>query len=98
MWPANALREWTDFYLLTGTAGATLVALLFVAVSLGVGFLTSARAAATRVFYSPIILHFAAVFFISAVALIPAHGPTFYAALIGASAICGIGVSAFTTI
>ncbi len=98
MWPANALHEWTDFYLLVGTAGATLVALLFVAVSLGVGFLTEARAAATRVFYSPIIVHFAAVFFISAVVLIPAHGPMFYAALIGIAAICGIGVSTFTTI
>ena len=64
-------REWHDFYLLVGTAGATLVALLFVSISLGVGFLTSARAAATRVFYSPIVLHFAAVFFISAVASFP---------------------------
>ncbi|HTQ83339.1 MAG TPA: hypothetical protein VMI47_08730 [Pseudolabrys sp.] len=95
---AHALHEWSDFYLLVGTAGATLVALLFVAVSLGVGFLTQARAAATRVFYSPIIVHFTAVFFISAVALVPAHSPTFFAMLIGASALCGIAVSAFTTI
>ena len=41
MWPADALKEWHDFYLLVGTAGATLLALLFVAVSLGTGFLTS---------------------------------------------------------
>ena len=43
MWAADALKEWHDFYLLVGTAGATLLALLFVAVSLGTGFLTEER-------------------------------------------------------
>jgi hypothetical protein len=98
MWPANALREWTDFYLLVGTAGATLVALLFVAVSLGAGFLTADRASATRAFFSPVVVHFAAVFAISAVALMPAQDATVYAAMIGVCALCGAGVSAFTTV
>ncbi len=35
MWPAEALEGWRDFYLLVGTAGATLLALLFVAATLG---------------------------------------------------------------
>ena len=52
------LERWHDFYLLVGTAGATLVALLFVAISLGVGFLNDKRAAATRAFYSPVVVHF----------------------------------------
>ena len=39
MWAADALKEWHDFYLLVGTAGATLLAPLFVAVSLGTRFL-----------------------------------------------------------
>jgi hypothetical protein len=34
------LERWHEFYLLLGTAGATLVALLFVAISVGAGFLT----------------------------------------------------------
>ena len=38
---APALYEWHEFYILVGTAGATLVALLFVAVSLGAGFLSN---------------------------------------------------------
>ena len=67
------LEHWHDFYLLVGTAGATLLGLLFIAVSLGAGFLTEERAAATRTFYSPIIIHFACVFFISAIATVPAH-------------------------
>jgi hypothetical protein len=44
---SRTFERWHDFFLLVGTAGATLVALLFVAVSLGTGFLTEKRAAAT---------------------------------------------------
>ena len=58
MWAADALKEWHDFYLLVGTAGATLLALLFVAVSLGTGFLTEQRQEATRTFMSPVVIHF----------------------------------------
>jgi hypothetical protein len=57
------LERWHDFYVLVGTAGATLVALLFVAISLGAGFLTDKRANATRAFFSPVVVHFTAVFF-----------------------------------
>lgn len=98
MWPARDLAEWREFYLLVGTAGATLVALLFVAVSLGTGFLTEKRKAATRTFMSPVVIHFASVFFLSAVALIPGHGATFYAVPIGATAVIGATVSSYITI
>ena len=37
-----------DFYLLVGTAGAALLASLFVAVSLGTGYLTDERQSAIR--------------------------------------------------
>ena len=92
------LEHWHDFYLLVGTAGATLLGLLFIAVSLGAGFLTEERAAATRTFYSPIIIHFACVFFISAIATVPAHRSLFFAALIGATALVGAVISAFITV
>ena len=52
MWAADALKGWHDFYLLVGTAGATLLGLLFVAVSLGRGFLTKERQRGTRTFMS----------------------------------------------
>jgi hypothetical protein len=52
IWPTDALKGWRDFYLLVGTAGATLLALLFVAVSLGRGFLTEERQRETRTFMS----------------------------------------------
>jgi hypothetical protein len=84
MWTAEALKEWHDFYVLVGTAGATLLALLFVAVSCGVGFLTAERPSAASTFMSPVVVHFTSVFFLSAVALCPWHQAKFFAALIGA--------------
>ncbi len=92
------LERWHDFFVLVGTAAATLVALLFVAVSLGAGFLTDGRAAATRAFFSSVVVHFTAIFFIAAVALVPTHRPVFFAGVIGACALIGGGVSIFTTI
>jgi hypothetical protein len=98
MWPVEALKEWHDFYLLVGTAGATLLALLFVAVSLGTGFLTEERRAPTRTFMSPVVIHFTSVFFLSAVALFPAHNAKFFAALIGATALIGASISTYITV
>jgi hypothetical protein len=95
---AEALEKWHDFYLLAGTGAATLVALLFVAVSLGAGFLTEERAEATRTFFSPVVVHFAAAFFLACIALVPAHHTIFFAAMIGATAVAGLGVSAYTTV
>lgn len=92
------LECWHDFDVLVGTAGATLLALLFVTISLGVGFLTEKRSAPTRAFYSPVVVHFTAVFFLSAIALVPAHRTIFFAALIGACAAIGFAVSLFVAI
>jgi hypothetical protein len=95
---AEALKDWRDFYLLVGTAGATLLALLFVAVSLGTGYLTEERKTATRTFMSPVVIHFTAVFFGAAVAMVPGHRGMFYAVPIGATAVVGAMVSSVITV
>ena len=89
----EALHEWHEFYILLGTAGATLLALLFVAVSLGTGFLSSKDQQGTRTFMSPVVIHFTSVFFLSAVCLVPSHGPVFFAVLIAGTAVVGVVVS-----
>ena len=94
----EALHAWHEFYLLVGTAAATVLALLFVAVSLGAGFLSNRDQAPTRTFMSPVVIHFTSVFFIAAVGLIPSHGPRFFAALIAATAALGIIVSMVTSV
>ena len=92
------IEHWHEFYLLVGTAAATLVALLFVAISLGAGFISEKRSAATRAFFSPVVVHFTAVFFIAAVGLFPAHKPAIFAGLVGICAAIGGTVSVVTTV
>jgi hypothetical protein len=98
MWAPEALKEWHDFYVLVGTAGATLLALLFVAVSLGTGYLTEERQSPARTFMSPVVVHFTSVFFLSAVALFPWHQAKFFVALIGATALIGTIISTYITV
>jgi len=98
MWAAETLKEWHDFYVLMGTAGATLLGLLFIAVSLGAGYLTEERQSATRTFMSPVVVHFTSVFFLSAIALFPSHQARFFAALIGGTALIGALTSTYITI
>jgi hypothetical protein len=94
----EALHAWHEFYILLGTAGATLLALLFVAVSLGTGYLSDKHQQGTRTFMSPVVIHFTSVFFLSAVCLVPSHGPVFFSVLIGATAVVGIVVSVVITV
>jgi hypothetical protein len=94
----HALEAWHDFFLLVGTAGATLLALLFVAVSLGAGFLSDRKTDATRAFFSPVVVHFSAVFFLSAVALVPGHRTIFFTVVVAVCALTGFCVSLYATI
>jgi hypothetical protein len=98
MWAVETLKQWHDFYVLVGTAGATLLALLFVAVSLGAGFLTDERREPTRTFMSPVVLHFTSVFVLSAICLLPWHHGQILAALIGITAVVGAIISAVITV
>ena len=93
----EALHDWHEFYLMLGSAAGALVALLFVAISIGVGFFTHRRQAGTRTFTSPVIVHFSALLFISAIALAPVHGMLTLVALVAAG-IVGAIIAAVTTI
>jgi hypothetical protein len=92
------LEGWHEFYELLGTSAATLVALMFVAVSVAVGFLTSDRSMGTRVYMSPIIMHYASVLFVSLIALAPGLGDTALGLIIVASGLVGLAYSVFVTI
>jgi len=56
------------------------------------------RAGATRAFFSPVVVHFSAVFLLSAIALVPGHRPLFFAVVIGATALSGLTAALFATI
>jgi hypothetical protein len=89
------LEHWHEFYGLVGTAAAALLALLFVAVSIGAGTLPPDRGGPTRTYTSPVAFHYTAVMFVSALALVPTQTPMSLSVLLGGSAIIGIVYAAF---
>ena len=92
---APLLEHWHEFYLLIGTAAAALVALLFVAASVGAGLLSSTPHGPTRTYVSPIAFHFTSALFVSAAALVPSHTLLTLGALVGLNAIAGMIYAAF---
>jgi hypothetical protein len=56
-----SLEHWHDFYTLTGSAAATLVGLMFVAVSISDGAFTRQHQMGIRAFLSPTVVHFSAI-------------------------------------
>ena len=67
------LRDWQNFYMLTGAAAATLIGLLFVAISISVGTNLGIQQArnSLRTFVSPILVYYSQVFLISCLAVMP---------------------------
>ena len=73
MTSAELLHGWHEFYLLLGTASATLVGLMFIAASLSATVFNETRRAALGTFITPTVIHFAAVLFACLVLIIPTH-------------------------
>jgi hypothetical protein len=65
------LHAWGAFYGLTGAAAATLIGLIFIAISLRAGQYTDDHRMGMRVYTSPISMHFGCVLAISLIALAP---------------------------
>ncbi|HEY7246790.1 MAG TPA: hypothetical protein VH678_23190 [Xanthobacteraceae bacterium] len=70
---ADIIHGWHDFYVLVGTASATLVGLMFVAASVGAQVFTERNREAMRAFISPTVVHFSSVLFICIVAAVPSQ-------------------------
>ena len=65
------LNGWSDFFTATGTAGGTLVGLLFVVVTLGSGLSTSRKLDIAHASLTPAMYSFAGVLLQSMVVLVP---------------------------
>ena len=72
-----ALHDWQNFYMLTGTAAATLIGLLFVAVSISMGTNLPLRQAANslRTFVNPTLLYYVQALVVSCLSVMPLSGP-----------------------
>jgi hypothetical protein len=89
------LEGWHEFYELLGTAAAALLALLFVAASIGASVLTPGRSRATRTYLSPIVFHYAVILLASLIALIPTQTPLWLGISMGSVALIGMLYSLF---
>src|SRR6202163_5098699 len=79
------LAQWHEFYSLLGTAVATLIALLFVAVSIATSVLTPEPESRTNTstYMSPVVFHYANLLFLSLIAVIPTETWESFALVIG---------------
>ena len=64
------LHGWENFFIVGATAGATLIGLLFVAITLGAGLSTPQGLNATRAFLTPTLIWFSGVLF-ECIAVLP---------------------------
>jgi hypothetical protein len=78
---------WHDFYVLLGTAAATLVGLMFVTATIGANLFTEANREAMRAFLSPTVVHFSTVLLVCIAAVIPDESWRSFAILL---AVCGV--------
>jgi hypothetical protein len=72
---AVALQPWQNFYVLVGTAAATLTGLMFVAVTFGSSLVTKETSESTRAFLDPPYLHFVQVLLTACLVLMPTMSP-----------------------
>ena len=87
---SQILVQWHDFYALIGGASATLVALIFVAASIGAEVFTAKHQAGIRSFLSPTVVHFTAVLVICLLACIPTETWGLLGALLGCVGVIGL--------
>ena len=79
---AESLSHWHDFYILLGTASATMVGLLFVAATVGGGVFSGDRRAPLRVFLSASVVNFSSILAVCLLVLAPEQSWALLGALI----------------
>jgi hypothetical protein len=85
----HALHDWRDFYILGGTAGATLVGLMFVFASIGASQLARRNTGAMRAFITPTVVHFGAVLLVCLVSIMPSLNDRSLGMTLGVGALIG---------
>jgi hypothetical protein len=87
---AELFHTWHDFYILVGTASATLVGLMFVSASIGASVFTERNRTALQSFLSPTVVNFAAALFVCIGVMIPSQTWLSLGAMLAAGGIAGL--------
>ena len=88
------IRPWHDFYLLVGTASATLVGLMFVSASIGAQVFKEENRAGIQAFISPTVVHFSTTLFVCILATIPEQTGLEFIVPLAAVGLAGFAYSA----
>src|SRR5260221_13833335 len=94
MEPAEALREWHDFYVLIGTASGALIGLMFVAASIAATAMGERYRPGVEAFITPTVAHFSAVLFVCLLVMAPTHTRTSLGVVTLAGGAIGLGYCA----
>ena len=86
----DIFHTWHDFYLLLGTASATLVGLMFVAASIGSSVFSEQHRKALEAFFSPTVVNFASVVFICIAVMVPSQTWLSLGLLLAAGGVAGL--------
>ncbi len=87
---AELFHDWHDFYILLGTASATLVGLMFVAASIGSSVFSEQNRNALQAFFSPTVVNFAAVLLTCVGVMIPSQTWLSLGLLLAAGGVAGV--------
>jgi hypothetical protein len=87
----SLLNPWSSFYILTGSASAGLVGLMFVVITLVMGTERVRKSPdGISTFSTPTVVHFGAALFSSASLSVPWHSMLGPAVLLGLAGLCGV--------
>lgn len=88
---SSILTPWSNFYIMTGSAAASLTGLMFVVITLVSGAERLRRAPdGISAFSTPTVVHFGTVLLVSAMLSAPWRALVYPAALLGIGGLCGI--------
>jgi hypothetical protein len=88
---------WENFYMMAGTAAATLAGLLFVVITLSVSLAATPAARGVHAFVTPVLVHFGGVLFLSLVLLAPWPSPWPLGLILGLGGLAGIAYAGLVT-
>jgi hypothetical protein len=89
------LHGWENFYIMAGTAAATLAGLLFVVITLSVSLATTPAARGVHAFVTPVLVHFGGVLFLSLILLAPWSSAWPPGIILGLHGIAGVAYATF---
>ena len=92
-----SLHDWHDFYILIASVAVTIIGAMFVVASIASPYLTPARAAQSRAFLSPIVLHLSTTVLGCAAVMMPNLTDLGFSILFGLGGLGGLVYSLLIT-